>query len=199
MIYPKTKYTPEEYLAREAQAEYKSEYYDGEIRMIAGGTENHSVISVNVITVLCNALEKKPCRVHNSDMRLLVKRRRTYTYPDAMVICGRTEFQTGRTDVVTNPVVIVEVLSPSTREHDRIEKFALYKNIESLREYVTVDSERVVVSILRREPDGKWTIEIMLRPTEMLVLESLELEIPIEKLYVKVEFESDADETSETP
>jgi len=199
MIYPKTKYTPEEYLAREAQAEYKSEYYDGEIRMMAGGSEDHSVIQGNIITELNNGLVRKPCKVYTSDMRLLVKRRRAYTYPDAMVICGKTEFQTGRTDVVTNPLVIVEVLSPSTREHDRVEKFALYRQIESLREYVTVDSERVVVSILRRAPDNKWTIELMMRPTEMLALESLELEIPIEKLYAKVEFEMDADETSETP
>lgn len=199
MIYPKTKYTPEEYLAREAQAEYKSEYYDGEIRMMAGGSEDHSVIQGNIITELNNGLVRKPRKVYTSDMRLLVKRRRAYTYPDAMVICGKTEFQTGRTDVVTNPLVIVEVLSPSTREHDRVEKFALYRQIESLREYVTVDSERVVVSILRRAPDNKWTIELMMRPTEMLALESLELEIPIEKLYAKVEFEMDADETSETP
>ncbi len=199
MIYSKTKYTPEEYLARETQAEYKSEYYDGEIRMMAGGSEDHSVIQGNIITELNNGLVRKPRKVYTSDMRLLVKRRRAYTYPDTMVICGKTEFQTGRTEVVTNPIVIVEVLSPSTREHDRVEKFALYKQIESLREYVTVDSERVVVSILRRASDDKWTIKIMMRPTEMLVLESLDLEIPIEKLYAKIEFEADADATSETP
>ncbi|MBI4673196.1 MAG: Uma2 family endonuclease [Chloroflexi bacterium] len=199
MIYPKTKYTPEEYLAREAQAEYKSEYYDGEIRMMAGGSEDHSIIAGNVITELNLRLGSKPCRVYTSDMRLWIKRRGTYTYPDAMVICGKTEFQTGRTDVVTNPIVIVEVLSPSTREHDRIEKFALYKQIESLREYVMVDSERTVVFILRREPDSKWTIEILMHPTDVLALESLEIEIPLEKLYAKVEFETDTTKSSETP
>jgi Uma2 family endonuclease len=199
MIHSKTKYTPEEYLAREAQAEYKSEYYDGEIRMMAGGTEPHSIIAVNTIVELGAALKHRPCKVFNSDMRLLIGPMRTYTYPDAMVICGKTEFQAGRNDVVTNPIVIVEVLSPSTREHDRIEKFALYKQIESVREYVMIDSERMVVFLLRRESDGRWTIEILTRPGERLVLDSLELVIPIETLYAKVEFPTEAAEPSESP
>ena len=114
MLDTKTKYTPEEYLAHESAAEYKSEYYNGEIRAMAGGSRNHSLIAGNVITVLNNTLETKPCAVYNSDLRLLVKRSGVYTYPDAMIICGKTEFQFGRTDVVTNPVVIVEVLSLHT-------------------------------------------------------------------------------------
>jgi Uma2 family endonuclease len=200
MFDTKTKSTPEEYLAREAQAEYKSEYYDGEIRMMAGGSEPHSVIAVNVITALSVALERKPCKVYNSDRRLLIQRRRTYVYPDAMVICGKTEFQTGRTDVVTNPLVIVEVLSPSTREHDRIEKFALYKQIESVREYILVDSERMVVSILRRQGDtDKWTIDVLNHPDDVLPFESLDIEIPLAKLYSQVEFAPAAEATSEAP
>ncbi len=200
MIYSKTQYTPEEYLAREEQAEYKSEYYDGEIRLMAGGSENHSVIQGNVITQLNIALRKKPCRVYTSDMRLLIERRRTITYPDAMVICGKTEFQAGRTDIVANPVVLFEILSPSTREHDRIEKFKLYKQIASLHEYVLVDSERIVVSILRREVgSGKWTIDMWNDAKDTLTLESLELEIPIADLYAKVEFPTGAAETSESP
>jgi Uma2 family endonuclease len=191
MITDKTKYTAEEYLAREEKAEYKSEYYDGEIRMMAGGTRDHSVIAVNTIIALGNALKKTPCTVLNSDMRLLVSPCGNYTYPDAMVICGRTIFQTGRTDVVANPIVIVEVLSASTREHDRIEKFTLYRQIESLREYVLIDSERIVVSILRREDDsGKWTIEIMNNPADILVLESLQIEIPLTEIYDKINFQA---------
>ncbi len=200
MFSTRTQYTPEEYLAREAQAEYKSEYYDGEIRMMAGGSENHSVIQGNVITALNIALEKKPCRVYTSEMRLLIAHRRTFTYPDVMVICGKTEFQTGRTDVVTNPLVIVEILSPSTREHDRIEKFKLYKQIATLREYVLVDSERRAISVLRREgTSGKWTIEMWNDAEDVLTLESLGLEIPLRRVYSKVEFPPDAAETSESP
>lgn len=200
MLKTESNYTPEEYLAREARAEYKSEYYDGEIRMMAGGTENHSIIQGNVITALNVRLAHRPCRVYTSDMRLFIARRRTFTYPDAMVICGKTEFQAGRTDVVTNPVVIVEVLSPTTREHDRIEKFKLYRQIDSLREYALVDSERMVVSILRREPaSGKWTIDMWNDAEEVLTLESLELEIPLRAVYDKIEFTPDANEPSESP
>lgn len=183
------KLTPEEYLVREAAAEYKSEYYDGEIRAMAGGSEYHSVIQINVTTLLNVALAARPCKVHGSEMRLLIDPRGAYVYPDAMVICGKTEFQSGRNDVVTNPVVIFEVLSPSTREHDRIEKFVLYKQIESLREYVLVDTERANVTVLRREmASGKWTIEILNEQEDTLVLSSLEVEIPIARLYAKVEF-----------
>ena len=198
MIQDKTKYTPEEYLAREETADYKSEYYDGEIRMMSGGTPEHSSISVNIIIVLGNALEKKPCRVFNSDMRLLVSARGDYMYPDAMVICGKLELQLGRKDVVTNPSVIVEVLSASTREYDRIEKFRLYKEIDSLREYVLVDSERMVVSILRREMDtGKWTIEILNDINDVLVLESLQMEIPLSRIYAKIDFQKNAETATE--
>lgn len=189
MIYNKTKYTPEEYLAREEQAEYRSEYYDGEIRMMAGGTENHSIISVTTATTLSLAVREKPCRVFNSDMRLLIATRESYTYPDVMVICGKTILQEGRTDVVTNPIVIVEVLSASTRERDRIEKFKLYKQIESLREYVLIDSERLVVSILRRQQDsGQWMFEVLNAPTDILILESIGIEIPLTELYAKIDF-----------
>ncbi|HZQ07760.1 MAG TPA: Uma2 family endonuclease [Anaerolineae bacterium] len=191
MLEQKTKVTPEEYLLREAAAEYKSEYIGGEIRAMAGGSLNHGVIQGNVITSLNNALADKPCRVTTSDVRLLIKRRGDYTYPDAMVICGKTEFQIGRTDVVTNPTVIVEVLSPSTRNYDLLEKFALYKQIDSLQEYVLIDSQRVHVTLLRRETEtGKWTLEMLDASTDILTLTSLEIQIPLASLYSKIEFQT---------
>lgn len=194
MIHDKTKYTPEEYLAREEKADYKSEYYDGEIVMMAGGTADHSIIKGNAVTALNNRLKQKPCRVYDSDIRLLVSPKGDYVYPDAMVICGETIFQPGRQDTVTNPSVIVEVLSASTREHDRIEKFALYKQIDSVQEYVQVDSERMVVFVLRRQQEtGMWTIEILNDPNAVLVLESLDVRIPLTDLYDKIEFPSNAE------
>ena len=191
MLEQKTKVTPEEYLIREAAAEYKSEYIGGEIRAMAGGSENHSVIQGNVITTLNNALAARLCKVYTSDMRLLITRRGDYTYPDAMVICGKTEFQTGRTDVVTNPALIVEVLAPSTRNYDLLEKFAIYKQIDSLHEYVLIDSQRVHVTLLRRESaTGKWTLEMLDDLTDTLTLTSLEIQIPLAHLYSKVEFQT---------
>ncbi len=198
MIQDKTKYSPEEYLAREEKAEYKSEYYDGEIRMMASGTEEHSIIKGNLVAVLNVETQPKPCRVYDSDMRLLVSARGSYTYPDAMVICGKTVFQEGRKDVITNPLVVVEVLSASTREYDCIEKFRLYKEIDSLREYVLVDSERMVVSILRREMDtGKWTIEILNEVNDVLGLETLQIEIPLSRIYAKIDFQTNVETVTE--
>ncbi len=198
MLQEKTRYTPEEYLAREEKADYKSEYYDGEIVMMPGGTQDHSVIAVNITSILNTALERKPCKVMNSDMRLLVSPRGNYTYPDTMIICGRTVFQAGRKDVVTNPIVIVEVLNVGTHEHDWIDKFKLYEQIDSLREYVLIDSERMVTCLLRRKEDTrKWLIEVMNEPTEALVLESLQLEIPLSRIYAKIDFQTDPESDSE--
>lgn len=108
-------YTPAEYLARERAAEFKSEYYDGKIVMMAGGTMNHSLISGNVHTLLNNALDSKPCMVFNSDNRLQLKRKEGYVYPDVVVVCGKPEFMDAREDTLTNPTVVVEVLSHSTK------------------------------------------------------------------------------------
>jgi Uma2 family endonuclease len=113
-------FTPEEYLAMEEQAPYKSEFFQGEIFAMSGGSANHSTIISNCIISLGNALKGKPCRVFESNMRLLVKRNGLYTYPDATVVCGQVEFAMGRNDTITNPTLIVEVLSPTTHAYDRI-------------------------------------------------------------------------------
>src|SRR5713226_3456762 len=114
----KKNFTPEEYLAMEQVAEYKSEYYNGEIFAMSGGTADHSLIEGNLYTTLNQLLESKPCRVFTSDMRLFVQQSDLYTYPDAMIVCGKIQFVLTRKDTFTNPIVIVEVLSPSTRDCD---------------------------------------------------------------------------------
>jgi Uma2 family endonuclease len=184
-------YTPAEYLAMEEAADYKSEFYQGEIFAVAGGSSDHNVITGNIHTALNTALAAKPSRVYVNDMRLLVKRNGLYTYPDVMVACGKIEFVEGRNDTITNPILIVEVLSPSTRDYDRVKKFALYKQLDSLREYVLVDSERVHVTHLQRiEDSGKWTIEMFDDLETVLRLESVGCEISLRQIYHKIEFES---------
>lgn len=185
--------TPEEYLAREEKAEYKSEYFQGQVFALAGGSLNHNLIVGNIHTELKSALKTKPCRVLMSDMRLLVQRNGLYTYPDVMVVCGKVEFVEGRNDTITNPIVIVEVLSPSTYNYDRVKKFALYKQLDSLREYMLVDSEQVHVTLLRRLESGIWTIEMYDTPDVMVRLESLGCEIPITAMYEQVEWDSTKD------
>ncbi len=181
-------YTPEEYLAREEQADYKSEYRDGEIVALAGGSRNHALIQTNIITALGQGLEKRPCEVYASDLRVHVARSRLYTYPDVMVICGKPEFVPGRDDTVTNPILLVEVLSPSTRDYDRVRKFSYYKRLDSLQEYLLVDSEQVHVTRLTRTEGNQWTIEMFDDLDDTVPLQSLSIDIPLRRIYSKVEF-----------
>jgi len=185
------KFTPEEYLAMEQVADYKSEFFAGEIFAMSGGSFNHNLISGNLFSALKNTLASKPCRILMSDMRLLVKRNGLYTYPDMMIVCGKVEFVPGRNDTLINPIVIVEVLSPSTREYDRVKKFALYKPIESLREYLLVDSEQVHVTHLRRaDPSSTWMIEMYDNPQDVLHLDSVDCDLALAQIFDKVEFET---------
>lgn len=184
-------YTPEEYLAMEQTADHKNEFFQGEIFALAGGSSNHNLITGNMHTELNIALRGKPCRVYVNDMRLLVKRNGLYTYPDVMVVCGKVEFVARRNDTLTNPIVIVEVLSPATHSYDRVKKFSLYKQLDSLREYILVDSEQVHVTRLYRVQDsGQWMIEMEDARDAILRLESLGCEIPLARLYDKIEFET---------
>jgi len=184
-------YTPEEYLAMEQAADHKSEYFQGEIFAMAGGTANHSMITGNCIAELNFALKAKPCRVFESNMRLLVERNGLYTYPAVMVVCGKVEFAPKRNDTITNPTLIVEVLSPATREYDRVKKFALYKRIDALREYLLVDSEQVHATHFRRaDVSAPWTIEMYEEPSTLLDLDSVGGSISLAQIYAKVDLDA---------
>ena len=184
-------YTPEEYLAMEETADYKSEYFQGEIFAMAGGSFNHNLIVGNLHAELRSALRDKPCRVLMSDMRLLVERNGLYTYPDVMVVCGKVEFAPKRNDTLTNPTVIIEVLSPATREYDRVKKFALYKRIDALRDYLLIDSEQIHATHFRHaDVSAPWTIEMYEEPSNILNLDSAGCLISLAQIYDKVEFEA---------
>src|SRR6476646_3610732 len=129
-------YSPEEYLKLEELSEFKSEYYNGQIFPMAGGTPNHNRIAVNLGSAMNVALTDQDYDVFISDMRLWIPRAGLYTYPDVMVVAGELEFAEGRKDTITNPLVIVEVLSESTKNYDRGEKFEFYRTRHSFREYV---------------------------------------------------------------
>jgi Uma2 family endonuclease len=181
----KKKFTAAEYLAMEAVAPYKSEYHRGEIFALSGGSADHSLVQANVGRALGNALESTPCRVFTSDLRIHVKSDDLYTYPDVSVVCGEIRYHPRRTDTITNPILIVEVLSPSSREYDRGAKFAMYKQIPSLREYVLVDSEQARVECLRRR-EGEWTVAMFDGLDATCQSESLDCEIPLRFIYQKV-------------
>lgn len=183
---PKNTFTEEEYLALEQAADYKSEYYDGKIYAMSGGTPDHGLIALSLGGALLRLLAPTPCRVYNSDVRLLVEKSQLYTYPDLMVVCGKLQFAPKSKTTLTNPIVIVEVLSESTQAYDRGEKFAFYKKVATLREYVMIDSERAHVEVLRRAEGDAWTIEMSDGMDASAHFESVNCEIPLRQIYDKV-------------
>lgn len=190
MLQPEQKsYTPEEYLALEEVADYRSEYYQGEIFAMSGGSANHNRIAKNLLIALETDFENKPCETFINDMRLLVKEKGLYTYPDVMVVCGQIEFVKGRDDTLTNPIVIVEVLSKSTEGYDRGAKFELYRAIESFQDYVLVDQAKVHVEHFHKLEDGRWILQEFNNIDDILSVESLNFEISLRQIYQKVDWE----------
>lgn len=176
---------PEEYLASERRAEYKSEYIDGVAYAMAGGSERHNLIAGNLITELNNQLRKAPCRVYPSDLKVRVPNSKKFFYPDVSVVCDETEFADNARDVILNPILIVEVLSESTAAFDRGKKFQSYQQIESLQEYLLVaQDEYVVEHYLRRENDH-WLYTKITGLAEAVVLPTLKCQIALSGIYSK--------------
>ncbi|MBI5653021.1 MAG: Uma2 family endonuclease [Chloroflexi bacterium] len=178
-------FTPEEYLNMEEAAAYKSEYYNGEIFAMAGGTSDHSLVAVSLTVELGQQLKGKPCRLYNSDMRLYIKQGGLFTYPDIMVVCGKIEFMANRKDTLANPLLIVEVLSDSTRAYDRGEKFNFYKTLPTLQEYILVECETARVERYQRAGE-KWTVETYEGLDAIVPLESIDCQVVLKMIYDKV-------------
>ena len=186
-------YTAEEYLALEETAEYKSEYYQGEIFAMAGGSVNHNRIARNVLTALTQAFEGKPCEAFGSDMKVMIKKNVDYTYPDVAVVCGKIEFDGNRTDTITNPVVIVEMLSPSTRSYDRKEKFRRYRKIKTLQDYVLIDQDSVLIEYYHKLALNEWRLKTYEDLDGVVELKAVEVSLIIERIYNRVNFSAEAD------
>ncbi|QQS47650.1 MAG: Uma2 family endonuclease [Acidobacteriota bacterium] len=185
---PKVRITPEEYLAIERQAEYKSEYLNGEVFAMAGGTRQHNTITVNVASSLHTQLRKRQCVVYSSDQRVKVIATGLYTYPDVTVLCGDAEFDDG--DTLTNPTVIIEVLPKSTAGYDRNEKFAHFRKAPSLAEYVLISQSRPHIELYTRQPDGQWLLSESDDPAASIRLVSIDCSLALSEVYEKVDFET---------
>lgn len=177
--------TPEAYLEAEREAEDKSEYYDGQVYAMSGGTRWHSLISVNLLAELKAALKDR-CEVHGSDMRLRVSATNAYTYPDVTVICGKPEFGGKGEDILLNPTLIVEVLSKSTERYDRRAKFFHYQTIQSLREYLLVSQYQRRVDLCTRLNDKDWRIESIDHTLGQVHLTSVGVELTFDQIYAGV-------------
>lgn len=182
-------YTPEEYLELEETADYKSEYIDGQIIPMAGGTINHNQIALNLSTELNYAFKKQSYRVYMGDLRLWVSQKRIYTYPDVMIIAGEAEFFNDRKDVITNPQIIVEVLSKSTKNYDREDKFEAYRTIPTFQEYLLIDQYRVYVEQFSKIGKKQWNLREYDAEDEAIIFASVPFEISLKDLYNKVNFE----------
>jgi Uma2 family endonuclease len=191
MAVPIPKLTAAEYLALERKAEYKSEYFGGEMFAMAGGTGPHANLAANLIGTLYARLAGKGCHTYTSDMKVRTGASGLHTYPDVSVVCGSPKFADDRCDVLVNPKLIIEVLSESTEAKDRGFKFQQYKRIESLHEYVLVSQTEALVERFWRDETGAWTHYAETRGLEATVtLRSLDVTIPLAEMYRDIDFES---------
>jgi Uma2 family endonuclease len=184
-------YSEEEYLALEEAAEYKSEYYDGKIVPMTGETTNHNQIAGNLYIALSTAFKKKDYRVFIGDVRLWIPKKRIYTYPDVMVIAGKPEYFEQRKDTVTNPQVIVEVLSNSTKAYDRSGKFKFYQTIPSFQEYILIDQSQRSIEQYSKQENKRWSYCVYDEEDLGLVFSSFQVEVSLDDVYDKVDFEGE--------
>lgn len=180
-------YCFEDYLAVErALTDGKNEYVAGEVFAMSGGSYEHSLIAANLTSALSQQLKSGPCTVLTSDMRIRVAAADACFYPDLSVLCGEPIFHDDRRDVLTNPVLIAEVLSASTESYDRGGKFAHYRRLPSLRHYLLVAQDRVAVELFTRQPDDRWLFEAQTERDAIIALQTPDCRLSLREIYDRV-------------
>jgi Uma2 family endonuclease len=187
---PITKVTAEEYLALDRAAEFRSEFIDGEIIAMSGGSQRHSKLQINLALEVETALRGTPCQAFSADLRVRVSTR-MYAYPDLTVVCGDLMLADGRQDILLNPKIIFEVLSPSTEYYDRGVKFRRYREVESLTDYILVDQDQARIEQFTRGDAHTWTFRDYQDASEILLIESIGVSLPIARIYERIEFPSE--------
>jgi Uma2 family endonuclease len=179
----------EDYLSLEESADEKHEYYRGEIVAMAGGTIAHNQIVSNTVSEINFFLRDKNCQVFPSDLKVHNEANTLFTYPDISIVCGEPQKWQDRNDTITNPVVIIEVLSESTQLYDRGLKFKLYRSIPSLKEYLLLSSLEYLVEHYTKQAEDAWNFRELSNPDDRLTIESIDFSCPIKELYRNVSFE----------
>lgn len=187
---PKTRLTPQDYLAIERRAEFKSEFLDGEMFAMSGASREHNLISGNVGGELREQVKDRDCEVYIHDMRVKVSRTGLYTYPDITVVCGEPRFEDREVDTLLNPCVLFEVLSASTEQYDRGKKFEHYRKLDSLAEYILISQDRVHVEHYVRQQDHQWLLSEADSLSAVIQLESIGCHLSVAEVYRKVRFEA---------
>lgn len=182
---PLHRLTAAEYLALERQSEHRSEYLDGEVYAMTGASRRHNLIVLNLAAALHGQLKGRPCEVYANDMRVHVAATGLFTYPDVAAVCGEPRFADAALDTLLNPILLIEVLSPSTEAYDRGKKFAHYRTLGSLAELVLVAQDEIRVERYTRQEDGRWLLSEASRG-DSLALPSISCEIPLSEIYERV-------------
>ncbi len=181
--YQKKFYTIQEYLEMENEALEKHEYYNGDIFAMSGAGHRHNIISINVIVSLAKALKRKGCRPYGSDMRINIPENTLFTYPDISIFCGEVKTLEEDQNTATLPTVIMEILSPSTRNYDRGVKFMLYRAIPSLTDYILIESESIHIEHFAINKEGLWQLKEWNKPGEEIFLETVGVKLSLEEIY----------------
>jgi Uma2 family endonuclease len=188
--------TEEEYLKIERAADFRSEYYDGQMFAMSGGSLPHAVIIASLVRELGVALRQKPCTVMSSDTRVRITPTKFYTYPDIVVVCGPPEVADDQNDTLLKPTILVEVLSPSTEAHDRGFKFLHYRQLESLQEYALVSQSDPLIEIFRRQPSGEWLLSEAAGIDASCRFDSAGCRIELSEIYHRIEFDGETPKLS---
>jgi len=181
--------TPEQYLEMERRSEFRSEYLNGQVFAMSGGTMNHAGIVRNVLLRLSEQLKGKRCEAFANDLRLFCARYDIFTYPDIVIGCGASKFLDDRRDTITDATAIVEVLSPGTMNYDRGEKFRYYRSLESFSEYLLLAQDTPRAEYHVRQPDGSWIFREFTSPRSAVELNSVDCRLDLESVYETVEFD----------
>ncbi len=182
------RYTPEEYLALEEKAEFRSEFDDGMIVAMAGGSLNHQQITANLTVFLDVKLRKKGCRVLPTEMKVWVESYRKFYYPDVTIVCDKPKFYKNRDDAIVNPKLLIEVISKSTEAKDRGEKFNAFQTLESVEEYILVTQDKVLVEKFTKQNDGSWRYLAIIGLDSEIYFDSVQESLRLSEVYDLVEF-----------
>ncbi len=181
-----------EYLDQERASDIRHEYHDGEILAMAGGSVKHSRIASNALIAIGMALRGKPCQPHGSDLKVSIRSQSRFVYPDITIVCGEPQIdpRAGQSEAITNPTVVIEVLSPSTQTYDRTKKFQYYRALDSLEEYILIASDEARIETFCRRNDGSWAFRSWIGLEAQVPIESVSISVLVAEVYAGVEFDA---------
>ncbi len=180
------KMSAQEYLDWERKQEYKNEYYSGDLVAMSGASLAHNFIHANVFGKIYAHLEGKSCYIFSSELRIEVKEKESYFYPDVTIVCAEPILVDDKMDMITNPTVIIEILTPSTEKYEEQRKKVFYMQMPSLKEYVMIDSTGILVDVIRRTEGNKWENKIIISKDDSLYIAAIDLNLPLTQIYKNV-------------